>query len=275
MIDQQEWREGLPEPSYERIYTDVHNVIVHHSAGSNIDTNYTGIVRNIYIYHTEIRGWSDIGYNYLIAPDGMIFKGRDPGNLEQDNVLGAHFCAYNSGTMGICVMGTYTETVPSAVAIASLKQLLNWKLGKDSLDPAGFYPHPLNASLPVIAGHRDGCATECPGENLYNILNNIRYEVQEMYRGCGYTAKPVSGFDQNLSSSLSISYEADVISIRLREGPIQRFRLLDMLGKEVYGPGRQVSSGEVVLYTHDLARGVYLFSILSNGSTYTGKLTSR
>ena len=273
MIEQSEWREGLPDPSYERIRTTVHNVIIHHSAGSNTDTNYTGIVRNIYIYHTEIRGWSDIGYNYLVAPDGAIFKGRDPGSLEQDNVLGAHFCAANSGTMGICVMGTYTEISPAPASISSLKLLMNWKLGKDSLDPVGTYPHMLNPALPVIAGHRDGCATECPGEILYQLLNSIRYEVQEVFRACGYRAKPVeTAIKDNNFSALTLSYADGTISIRCNEGEPWKFILFDLQGNEVHRSYQQVSSGEVILFTEGLAKGVYLIKVLCNGNVYTDKL---
>ncbi|MBN2764430.1 MAG: N-acetylmuramoyl-L-alanine amidase [Bacteroidales bacterium] len=273
MIEQSEWREGLSDPSYERVYTDVHNIIVHHSAGSNIDTNYTGIVRNIYIYHTEIRGWSDIGYNYLLAPDGTIFKGRDPGNLEQDNVKGAHFCAANSGTMGICVMGTYIEVSPSQAALASLISLMNWKLGKDSLDPLGIYTHVLNSALPVIAGHRDGCATECPGEVFYHLLDSIRQEVQKAFNACGYEARPVeTAIRSYVSPALTISYASQYISIQFNEGQVEQFKLYDMLGHEVSRFCQQVTQSEVLLSRGALASGIYLVSIILNDTLYTDKL---
>ena len=184
MIEQQQWRAGLPEPDYTRSIHTVHNIIVHHSAGSNTATNYTDVVRSIYIYHTEVRGWSDIGYNYLIASDGTMYKGRDPGIYEQDNVKGAHFCGSNTGTMGICVMGTFTDTEPATGAIESLEDILAWKINKDGLDALGTYPHPLNSELNVIAGHRDGCATECPGQVLYDMLPGIRQDVNSLIIEC-------------------------------------------------------------------------------------------
>jgi hypothetical protein len=274
MIDQSVWREGLADPDYERIENRVHNIIIHHSAGSNFDTNYTGIVRNIYIYHTEIRGWSDIGYNYLIAADGTIFKGRDPGVLEQDNVLGAHFCASNSGTMGICVMGTYTEISPSNEALTSLITLANWKSGKDSLDPTGNYPHNLNTSLPVIAGHRDGCATECPGEILYRLLDSIRYEVLDMFQGCGYTIKPVETVLKEIAPPGStIFYTADFISVRFGEGRIREFKLYDMSGQEVHLHSRSFSSQEIIISLDNMRPGIYIIKILHNANLYVEKVT--
>ena len=83
MIDQAIWREGLKAPDFEPIIHDVHNVIVHHSARSNLVTDYTSAIRNIYLYHNEVRGWSDIGYNYVVAANGDIYKGCDPGVNEE------------------------------------------------------------------------------------------------------------------------------------------------------------------------------------------------
>jgi hypothetical protein len=192
MTDQSEWRAGLDPPDYIRIETQVHNLIIHHTAGSNTDTNYVQVVRNIYIYHTQGRGWSDIGYNYLIAQDGTIFKGRDPEPYEQDNVVGAHFCAANSRTMGVSLLGTYTDIAPPDTVIQSLVQLLTWKSGKDSLDPIGTSPHALNFTLDVVSGHRDGCATECPGSALYLLLPEIRNNIYDLFNDCAFAIKPLA-----------------------------------------------------------------------------------
>lgn len=177
MVSQSEWRDGLPAPSYSRSFTNTAHLIVHHSATSNSLTDYYNVVRNIYLYHTQVNGWSDVGYNYLIAPDGTIFKGRDPGDGEQDLVLGAHFCGRNSTTMGICVLGDYSAMEPAEASLQSLEDLLTWKAYKDGLDVLAEKNHPLNPALPVIAGHRQGCATECPGEELFARLDNLRQAV--------------------------------------------------------------------------------------------------
>ncbi|MFW5852194.1 MAG: N-acetylmuramoyl-L-alanine amidase [Bacteroidota bacterium] len=187
MIYQEEWRTGLPAPDYERIYTETKNIIIHHSAGSNSEANYTDVIRNIYTYHTEIREWDDIGYNYLIAQNGVIYAGRDPGEFPQDMVQGAHFSGNNAHTLGICVLGNYEEVSVPDTAYQSLQKLITWKCAKDSLQPLLTAPHPLNSKLPVIAGHTDGAATLCPGDYLYNSLPILRNEVADSLRQCGYT----------------------------------------------------------------------------------------
>ena len=182
-VAQSEWRAGLPPPEYTRSFTDVTHVVVHHSAGSNSATNYTQVVRDIYLYHTEVNGWSDIGYNYLIAQDGSIYAGRDPDGGAQDNVLGAHFCGANSLTMGICLLGNYEEVAPTAAIWSSLEQITVYKIHKENLSPTSTYPHPFG-QLPSNLGHRDGCSTLCPGEHVYERLDILRSTVHQKLSEC-------------------------------------------------------------------------------------------
>ena len=176
-IPQSEWRAGLPEPNYTRSSTNVRHLVVHHSAGSNTNSNYTQVVRDIYLYHTQVNGWSDIGYNYLVAQDGSIYNGRDPGALEQDDVLGAHFCGSNSTTMGICMLGNYETTQTNSANYMSLLDIITWKLDHEGLSPYTKNQHALG-NFDAIIGHRDGCSTLCPGENVYNRLAEVQLEVQ-------------------------------------------------------------------------------------------------
>ncbi|MEL6535287.1 MAG: N-acetylmuramoyl-L-alanine amidase [Bacteroidota bacterium] len=183
-IPQSEWRSGLPSPSPGRSFSTVGNLIVHHSAGSNTNTNFTQVVRDIYVFHTRTRGWSDIGYNYLISQNGDLYLGRDPEGGDQDRVIGAHFCGGNTGTMGVCLLGDYTNFTPPDTMLGTLERLLSWKAFKDELDPEATNSHRLNSNLGVIAGHRDGCATECPGQHTYDRLEEMRGRVAQRLGVC-------------------------------------------------------------------------------------------
>jgi hypothetical protein len=188
IIAASEWRKGLIPPKEAPIKTAVKHVIVHHSAGSNTITNFLEAVRNIYTFHTTPppngNGWNDVGYNFLITQDGTIFQGRDgQGIMDGDNVLGAHFCGKNNGTMGICLLGNYNEVQPTNIAIKSLINLAGWKLGKEKLPVIGQFQH-IDGILNIISGHRDGCATECPGSNLYAKLAEFRQKINLI---CTYT----------------------------------------------------------------------------------------
>jgi hypothetical protein len=261
LVPQAVWRSGLPGPSYNRVETQVRHVIVHHSAGSNSNTDHLATVRNIYIFHTRDRGWSDIGYNFLVARDGTIFQGRSFGdqNTDSGSIRGAHFCGNNSGTMGICMLGNFNTAQPSDTAMSSLRQLTAWKLHKESLDPLETYAHPANSSLGVIAAHRNGCATECPGANLYARLDELRLEVAAyLEEECGAAEEEDPLADVFRVYPVPMEGEG---SLSLPEGQeLQELRLLDMKGQEWMLSAYQ--DGEVWKFdTHGLTAGVYILKI--------------
>ncbi len=166
-------------------------MVIHHSATSNTIGDPYEAVRNIYTYHTQVNGWSDLGYNYLIAPDGTVFQGRDDmGRGDPDDIVGAHLCGVNSNTMGICLLGTFTNVLPTEAAINALAGLVKWKTDKESLPIFGAETHAIGPPsagvpakpLPHVCGHRDGCRpsyTECPGDRLYAHLDEIRILASE------------------------------------------------------------------------------------------------
>ncbi|MFY0602140.1 MAG: N-acetylmuramoyl-L-alanine amidase [Cyclobacteriaceae bacterium] len=200
-ISQAEWRAGIASPSYSRSFTEVSHVVIHHSAGSNTNMDYTQVVRDIYLYHTGVNGWSDIGYNYLIAQNGDIYAGRDPDTGEQDNVRGAHFCGKNSGTMGVCLLGNYETAFPTDETIESLKAVLSYKLSKESLDPMENYPHAFG-EIGSIVGHKDGCNTLCPGENVYSRIAELKVETQAILDDCAEVESSLAFSASNTSPDI-------------------------------------------------------------------------
>lgn len=100
--------------------------------------NYT--VAQIRAIHVEGRGWSDIGYHYVIDLNGNIYKGRDV------DIIGAHVSGYNSHSIGIVYVGGLDkDDKPKDTRTPAQKEAF-LKLLKDL---RYFYP---NA---VIKGHRD------------------------------------------------------------------------------------------------------------------------
>ncbi|MFN8814323.1 MAG: N-acetylmuramoyl-L-alanine amidase [Acidobacteriota bacterium] len=174
-------------PASPPVYAPVTHLVVHHSAGGNSATDWAAIVRSIWVLHVRGNGWNDIGYNYLIDPNGVTYEGRAGG----EGVVGAHFSGVNTGTMGVCLMGTYSTVPPSAAALDSLSRLLGQQAQRWSLDPLGQTLHTASGlTLNVISGHRDAGlsprasgATECPGNGLYTWLPALRNRI-ERTRAC-------------------------------------------------------------------------------------------
>lgn len=175
--------EHLREPGY--VYTGkVKAAFVHHTASGN---NYrcsqaASVLRSIYRYHVRSSGWRDIGYNFAVDKCGNIYEGRAGGVAKP--VLGAHTLGFNTNSMGVAVIGTYTSTNPSAAALDAISRLTAWKLGLYGVNPKGtthltsaggnLYRKGRSVRLNVISGHRDGFATECPGARLYKKLGKAR-----------------------------------------------------------------------------------------------------
>jgi hypothetical protein len=178
--------DGEEAPLWTPVYTIVSHAVVHHTAGANNLPDWVTEVRNIWFFHTYTNGWGDIGYNFLIDPNGIVYEGRAGGN----GVIGAHFSCRNTNTVGIALLGTYSTTAPTDAALTSLKNLLAELARRNAIDPTAFAYHPpTNLLLPTILGHRDGnpstktCSrTECPGDVLYAMLPAIRSDVAEAIR---------------------------------------------------------------------------------------------
>lgn len=175
------------DPRERPVYAPVTHLVVHHSAGTNNASDWPAVIRSIWVLHVRGNGWNDIGYNYLIDPNGVVYEGRAGG----DGVIGAHFSGVNSATMGVCMVGTYSETPPRPAAVASLRSLLAWQAEKWKLDANGQTVHAASGlTLNVISGHRDAGlsprasgSTECPGNALYVYLPDLRREAARM-AGC-------------------------------------------------------------------------------------------
>ena len=187
-------------------YADFEGVIVHHTAGSN---NYSqadvpAVIRGIYSYHALTLGWGDIGYNVVVDKYGGRWEGRKgtlnsaPGKM----VVGGHARPRNTHTLGITVLGDYTQTdwttgqtlVPSAAVVRAIVDVSAWKFAVSKVDPRTVSPltvptwseSSINSSLqpgtalPRISGHRDVSSTACPG-SIYNYFGKIRRDVASAY----------------------------------------------------------------------------------------------
>jgi hypothetical protein len=157
--------------------------VVHHTAGTNSYTasQSAAIVRGIEVYHVKGNGWNDIGYNFLIDKYGQVFEGRFGG--ADKNVIGAHAEGFNTGSVGVALLGTYEVTPPTAAAKNALANLLAWRLDLAHVDPLSTvtvtsggnarFPAGTPVFLRAVSGHRDTGFTTCPGAALYGQLGAL------------------------------------------------------------------------------------------------------
>lgn len=117
-------------------------------------------VAEIRAWH-KARGWSDIGYHYVVMLDGTICEGRP---VEK---IGAHVAGHNMGTIGCVYVGGIAKDTFKAKDTRTPKQ----KAAMLELTKAlvGLYP-----SIKRISGHNEWAAKACPSFKVpADALGNI------------------------------------------------------------------------------------------------------
>ena len=116
-------------------------------------------VADIRRWHLK-RGFSDIGYHYLIHIDGKIEVGRP---LHR---IGAHTSGENTGSIGICYVGGMTKNMKKAKdtrtqaqkdSLVKLLHELIYKYNKDM----------------TIHGHNEFANKACPSFNVQEEYANL------------------------------------------------------------------------------------------------------
>ena len=128
---------------------DIKEIIVHCSdtpAGRDDDAS------DIRRWH-KARGWSDIGYHYVVKLDGTIEPGRE------EKTIGANCKGHNSKSIGVCYIGGKdgdTRTTEQKVSLVYLIGTLKNKY-KEA----------------IVYGHRDFSTKPCPQFDAKTEYSNI------------------------------------------------------------------------------------------------------
>lgn len=125
---------------------DTTHIVLHCADTPNGDPGFT--VDDIRRWHVKERGWSDIGYHYVIHVDGKVASGRG------EDEVGAHCKGLNIRSVGVCMVGRNKFTVEQWSSLEKLsRELLERYEGAR------------------IIGHNERALKECPG-----------FSVQDWYK---------------------------------------------------------------------------------------------
>jgi N-acetylmuramoyl-L-alanine amidase len=116
-------------------------------------------------WHVEGRGWSDIGYHYIVHLDGSISKGRE------DSVQGAHVSGHNGDSIGICYIGGVEQDGKTPKDTRTCNQ-------KESLDCLLFTLKQLYSDS-VVYSHNEFSDKACPSFDAtgeYKSISEHSYE---------------------------------------------------------------------------------------------------
>lgn len=165
-------------------------VFAHHTDTGNAYTcgQSPQVIRLTFTYHV-----TGLGCNFLIDKCGTLFEGRASG--VERSVHGAHTYGFITDTTGVAVLGTHISTASAQGVLDTVAKVSVWKLIMVGQDPAGKvnlaspapggtgkYPYGTPVTFNAISGHRDGYATEYPGEALYAELCAIHTAAVGLHR---------------------------------------------------------------------------------------------
>ncbi|MBN1582838.1 MAG: N-acetylmuramoyl-L-alanine amidase [Anaerolineae bacterium] len=157
----------------ERKLTTIQNIVINHSA-----VPATVTVGQIAQFHVKNMEWPGIGYHFYIDGQGSIYK------TNELTTISFHVGNYDSTSVGICVAGNFTKTIPTSSQIQSTAHLIAWLLQEFEL--------PLNA----VKGKKEFIDTQSPGQqwlagqNWKNLLLAEVQKAQKTQRKT-HTIKPV------------------------------------------------------------------------------------
>ena len=213
LITRAEWNAepfqlGSPVPLANPTYD---YMTFHHAAGYSATTYEEGLaqVKSIQDLHQNVRGWSDIGYQFVIDRSGRVYQGRpfmdSSTTLAQEPVLarGAHVGEQNTGNIGICMLGCYHPSEGSYCQETPTQESL-----ETYVTMFAFFSERYGPTTDNIFGHRDWSSTACPGDNNYVLLPSIRQDVASLLiTGNQAIATAVLTADPGEDGTVLISWE--------------------------------------------------------------------
>ncbi|CAG9104125.1 unnamed protein product [Plutella xylostella] len=154
-VTRAQWR-GRPPTSVTPLVSPAPLVLIHHSfepAACRDRAQCSRAMRLMQDYHQMHQGWADIGYNFAVGSDGVVYEARGW------STVGAHASSYNSKSIGIVLIGDWIETVPPPSQLQAAKDLIRAGVDLGFISPTY-----------TLAGHRNVGSTECPGQALYKEI---------------------------------------------------------------------------------------------------------
>lgn len=117
-------------PEYEIVNLDLPltYVLIGHSAMEHCMDRYA-CIKNVLLIQRDHqrRGWVDIGPNFLVGGNGLVFEGRGA------NVQGVMVRAWNTKGISIMFLGDYMTAIPAQVQFDNVKVLLEELVAKNVL----------------------------------------------------------------------------------------------------------------------------------------------
>lgn len=269
LITRQEWGAEAFIGSPSTLAPNGYNYMTfHHAAGFSATTREEGLaqLKAIQDLHQDIRGWSDIGYQFVIDRGGRVYQGRPflDGSTTLEEVpalaMGAHVGGANTGNIGVCLLGCYHPAEGS-----HCEQQITPEAMDAYVSLFGFLSESYDVAPEQIRGHRDFSSTACPGDNNYALLPQLISDVEEVIQ-FGNETPDVFTLEGNFPNPVAGN---TTIRYFLEESGVVTIKVFDLAGREVSEIVNEYQEGprqfSVAYNTDGLASGTYYYQIRVDG----------
>lgn len=160
VLPRKNWtRHGLASSNINPM-NGVSKITIHHEGWTPFTSTSAAAtydrIESIRQIHTRDRGWSDIGYHFVIDRQGRIIEGRPLA------YQGAHVSENNPHNLGILVLGNFEKQTPSKKQIEALGRFARQMM----------QTHRVPASM--VRTHQEIKQTLCPGKHLQAQVELLR-----------------------------------------------------------------------------------------------------
>ncbi len=160
VLRRERWATRGPSTANINLMNGVGRITVHHEGYTPVTfTDAASTARRLEAIrstHTNDRGWSDIGYHFIVDRAGRIWEGRDL------RYQGAHVKDHNEHNLGILVLGNFDRQSPTDPQVAGLVRVLRTYMGHYRVPPGRVYTH------------QEIMPTSCPGRSLQSRMVTLR-----------------------------------------------------------------------------------------------------
>jgi N-acetylmuramoyl-L-alanine amidase len=158
IVNQAEWQ-ALPAikvtPLPEK---PASTVIIHHTASAPCNQDEVCVIklRDMQHFHVVFQKWDDIGFNFLIGGNGVIYEGRGWG------VQGVDTKGFDSKSVSISFIGEFKDILPEDAALEAANKLIKCGVSLGHI-----------SETYILIGHRQISSTSCPGSKLFGHLRTL------------------------------------------------------------------------------------------------------
>lgn len=167
----QDWK-ARPAGSGMQPHT-IRQLTVHHSAVVASGGDGPRHLRQYQDLHMDQHGWPDIAYHVAVDRDGRVFE------LRPWDLVGDTGTAYDpAGHFLLLLDGNFDEQQPAPAQIDAAAGVLAWA------------SRHFGVGLDTVTGHRDHASTACPGDALYQRLDELASQARALVDSGGVELTP-------------------------------------------------------------------------------------